>query len=212
MHPGGLGVLNARDVPCPEAGSVPCCAPLRRASSISPPAIGTERDASAGRGRAVLGCGTGPSRVVEALRQGRARAAQAAHALGAAAPPMARWHEPAGADERTARPSTVHGARTPPERGRCVAHRRSDGTTSPRARSRRPRARAAGMFERGDKREVYLAPAGAEAKTTPRRCPWDRGWSPRTVRPPQDHPACASRASSCLGGLGGCRAWGRVTP
>ena len=39
----------------------------------------------------------------------------------------------------------------------------------------------------------------AEAKTTPRRCPWDRGRSPRTARPPQDRPACTSRASSCLG-------------
>ena len=134
-----------------EAGSVPCCAPLRRASSISPPAIGSERDASAGRYGAVRACGAGPSRVVEALRPRRARAVQAAHAPGAAPPLMARWHEPAGSDERSARPSIVHGACTPPERGRCVAHRRSEGTMSPRARSRRPRARAAGMFERGDK-------------------------------------------------------------
>ena len=36
-------------------------------------------------------------------------------------------------------------------RGPSVAHRRSDGTTSPGGRSRRPRARAAGMFEMGDK-------------------------------------------------------------
>ena len=66
-------------------------------------------------------------------------------------PPTARWHEPAGTDERPARRPTVHGARTPPGGGPRVAHRHSDGTTSPRARSRRPRARAAGMFERGDK-------------------------------------------------------------
>ena len=78
-------------------------------------------------------CGAGPSRVVEALRQGRARAAQAAHALGAAAPPMAQLHEPAGADERQARRSTVHEACMPPERGRSVAHRRPDGTTAPEA-------------------------------------------------------------------------------
>ena len=39
----------------------------------------------------------------------------------------------------------------------------------------------------------------ADAKTTPRRCPWDRGRSQRTARPPQDRPACTSRASSCLG-------------
>ena len=132
----------------PEAGSVPCCAPLRRASPISPPAIGSERDASAGRRGAVHACGAGPSRVVEAVRPRRARAAQAAHAPGAAPPLMARWHEPAGSDERTARRSTVHGARTPPERGRCVAHRRSDDTTSPRAR----RARACCWYlSEGDK-------------------------------------------------------------
>ena len=53
-------------------------------------------------------------------------------------PPTARWHEPAGTDERPARRSTVHGARTPPGGGPRVAHRHSDGTTSPRARSRRP--------------------------------------------------------------------------
>ena len=88
-----------------EAGSVPGCAPLRRASSISPPAIGSERDVSAERCRAVVLGGAGSPRVVEAPRQRRARAAQAAHAPGAAAPPMALKHEPAGEDERSARPT-----------------------------------------------------------------------------------------------------------
>ena len=157
------GVARPRDAPgqsrrtqrarhaFPEAGSVPCQAAHSRASSTSPPAIGAERDASAGRGAAVRTCSAGPSRVVEALRQGCARAAQAAHVPWATASPMAQFHKHAGDNERTARPSTVHGACTPPEQGHCVAHRRSDGTTSPRARSRRPRARAAGMFEMGDK-------------------------------------------------------------
>ena len=67
------------------------------------------------------------------LRQRRARAAQAAHVPGSATQPTARWHEPAGADERPARHCTVHLARMPPERGRCVAQGRSDGTTAPEA-------------------------------------------------------------------------------
>ena len=136
----------------PEAGRVPCFAPLRRASSISPPAIGSERDASDGRCRAVVLGGAGSPRVVEALSQRRARAAQAAHAPGAAAPPMALRHEPAGADERSARPGCVRGARCSSRRGRSVAHWRSDGTTRPRGRSRRPRARAVGIFAGGDKK------------------------------------------------------------
>ena len=86
----------------PEAGSVPCAAAHSRASSFSPPAIGTERDASAGRCGAVWDCRNGRSRVVETLRQRRARATQAAQAPWAAAPSMALWHEPSGKDERPA--------------------------------------------------------------------------------------------------------------
>ena len=102
--PGGLGVPNARDtLALPEAGrGVPCHPLHRRASSTSPPAIGGDRVASAGRCGAVRACCAGPSRVVEALRQGRARAAQAAHVPRAAAPPTTRWHGPAGADEQPA--------------------------------------------------------------------------------------------------------------
>ncbi len=70
---------------------------------------------------------------MEALRQGRARAAQAAHVPWVAASPMAHYHEPAGTDEQPARRSTVHGACTPPKRCRWVAQGRSDGTTSARA-------------------------------------------------------------------------------
>ena len=70
---------------------------------------------------------------------------------------MAQLHEPAGADERQARRSTVHEACMPPGWGRSVAQGRSDGTTSPRGRSRRPRARAAGIFEKGDKQRLMRA-------------------------------------------------------
>ena len=45
-HPGSLGEHNA---PLPEDGSVPNTAAHASSSSISPPAIGTECDASAGR-------------------------------------------------------------------------------------------------------------------------------------------------------------------
>ena len=137
---------------------------------------------------------------MEALRQRRARVVQAAHVPRAAAPTRARCHEPVGADEQPARRSTVHGARKPPERGRRVAHGRSDGTTS--ARGRNPgRARAVGIFERGLTPGTF-APLCEEAKTAPRRCPQHRGQLPRTVRPPQDRPACTSRASSCTGAQG----------
>ena len=117
-HPGGLGVPNARDTPCPKPTVCPVPPRHRRASSTSPPAIGADRVASAGRRRVVRACGAGPSRVVEALRQGCARAAQAAHVPWATAPPMALRHEPAGEDEQPARRSIVHGACMPPERCR----------------------------------------------------------------------------------------------
>ena len=137
--------------PARSRQSAQLCAAAQGQPPSHRPAIGSERDASAERCRAVVLGGAEPSRVVESLRPRRARAVQAAQVPWAAASPMAQFHEPAGANERTARRSIVHGARTPPERGRCVAQGRSDGTTSPRARSRRPRARPAGMFEMGDK-------------------------------------------------------------
>ena len=162
-HPGGLGVLNARDTPCPKPAECPA---LRRCAGPAPPhrpAIGSERDASDGRCRAVVLGGAGSPRVVEALSQRRARAAQAAHAPGAAAPPMALRHEPAGADERSARPSASVERVRSSRRGRSVAHWRSDGTTRPRGRSRRPRGRAVGIFAGGDKtRMITRVPFEAE--------------------------------------------------
>ena len=67
-HPGGLGVLNARDAPCPKPAACPA---LRRCAGPAPshrPATGTERDASAERCGAVragrscwaIPCGGGP--------------------------------------------------------------------------------------------------------------------------------------------------------
>ena len=148
-HPVGLGVLNARDTPCPKPAECPA---VRRCAgpAPSPPCdrLGARRV-----GRAVQGGRAGrcwAPRVVEALSQRRARAAQAAHAPGAAAPPMALRHEPAGDDERSARPSASVepvATGTGPQR----RPRRSDGTTRPRGRSRRPRARAVGIFAGGDK-------------------------------------------------------------
>jgi len=124
----------------PYAGSVPCCAPLRRASSTSPPAMGGERNASAGRCGAVLVGRAGPSRAVEALRQGRARAAQAAHVPGAAAPPMALRHEPAGEDERPARrPASVERVA---HRDGAAASPKAARTARRRLESERPSARA----------------------------------------------------------------------
>ena len=48
-HPGDLGVHNARDTPSPKPAACPNPSAHSRASSTSPPAIDTERDASAGR-------------------------------------------------------------------------------------------------------------------------------------------------------------------
>ena len=148
----------------PEAGGVPCHPPYRRASSTSPPAMGADRDASAGRCRVVRACRAGPSRVAEALRQGCARAAQAAHVPRAAAPPMALRREPAGEDERPARRSSVRGAPSSSRRGRCVAHCRSDGTTPPGAGAPEARRRAVGIFARGNKTRMQIR-VGPEAET-----------------------------------------------
>ena len=74
----------------PEAGSVPYAAAHSSASSIAPPAPGTERNVSGGRCGTVPGGCAGQSHVVGALRQRRATAAQAARVPGAATPPMAQ--------------------------------------------------------------------------------------------------------------------------
>ena len=136
----------------PKAGSVPGCAPLRRASLhlTACDGWGTRRVGRAVQGRSCWAVVLG-HRVRRRLPpKGAHEPARAAHAPGAAAPPMALRREPAGEDERSARPPAAHGARKPPERGRCVAHSRSDDATSPRSRSRRPRARAVGIFAGGD--------------------------------------------------------------
>jgi hypothetical protein len=118
-----------RSLPEPEA----CPAPRRISVQARPHRLRSKRDATrlpgaAGRCGAVV-LGHGRARWPSAER--RARAAQAARVVGAAPPPMTPQHEAAGAVVRPARRSTVRGARTPPERGRCVAHWRSDGTRAP---------------------------------------------------------------------------------
>ena len=118
----------------PEAGSMPCAVAHSRASSISPPAIGTERDASAERCEAVRGCRAVRSRVVEVLYQRRARAAQAAHGPWAAAPPTALWHGSVAADRRP--------ARRPPSI-KYVSHRNGAAASPTGARTaRRPTRRS----------------------------------------------------------------------
>ena len=146
-EPGGLGRFGAargrtRTV---SAGTTRTTNPARSRQHALPPrrTAGSPRShrlrsvRSATREPGAAGpygaCGAGPSCGVKALRQGRARAAQAAHVPWVAASPMAHYHEPAGTDEQPARRSTVHGACTPPKRCRWVAQGRSDGTTSARA-------------------------------------------------------------------------------
>ena len=86
-----------------------------------------------------------------------------------------------------------------------VRHR-NGAAASPKAARRARRAPEAGAAAR--ERVLLVCLRGViksvlkvlrkEAKPTPRRCPWDRGQSSRIVRPPQDRPACTSRASPCL--------------
>ena len=118
-----------RSLPEPEA----CPAPRRISVQARPHRLRSKRDATrlpgaAGRCGAVV---LGHRRARWPSAERRARAAQAARVVGAAPPPMTPQHEAAGAVVRPARRSTVRGARTPPERGRCVAHWRSDGTRAP---------------------------------------------------------------------------------
>ena len=118
-----------RPLPEPEAGP----APRRISVQARPHRLRSKRDATrlpgaAGRCGAVV---LGHRRARWPSAERRARAAQAARVVGAAPPPMTPQHEAAGAVVRPARRSTVRGARTPPERGRCVAHWRSDGTRAP---------------------------------------------------------------------------------
>ena len=118
-----------RSLPEPEA----CPAPRRISVQARPHRLRSKRDATrlpgaAGRCGAVV---LGHRRARWPSAERRARAAQAARVVGAAPPPMTPQHEAAGAVVRPARGSTVRGARTPPERGRCVAHWRSDGTRAP---------------------------------------------------------------------------------
>ena len=161
----------------PKAGGVPCCAPLRRASSTSPPAMGADRDASAGRCGAVRGGRVGPSRVVAALRQGRARAVQAAHVPRAAAPPMALGHEPAEEDERPARrPASVERL---PHRDGAAASPTAARTARRRPEPERPRRDGAllvslrGVINRGCKAEW-----GPRQKPMPERPRYLLGPSP----------------------------------
>ena len=135
--------------PARSRQGVPCHPLHRRASSTSPPAIGGDRVASAGRCGAVRACRAGPSRVAEALRQGRSRAAQAAHVPRAAAPPTARWHGPAGADEQPARrPASVERVA---HRDGAAASPTAAGTARRRPEPERPRRdRALSVSLRGE--------------------------------------------------------------
>ena len=121
-EPGGLGRFGAargrtRTV---SAGTTRTTNPARSRQRALPPrrTAGSPRShrlrsvRSATREPGAAGpygaCGAGPSCGVKALRQGGARAAQAAHVPWAAASPTAQWYEPAGADERSAgRPASV---------------------------------------------------------------------------------------------------------
>ena len=90
--------------------------------------------------------------------------AQAAHVAGAAPPPMAQRHAPAGAVVRPARRSTVRGACMPPER--APASPTGARTARERHRPEQPRASACCWYvlEGGMKPEnsVFVPPAPPE--------------------------------------------------
>ena len=125
----------------PGAGSVSCPPAHISSSSTLPPAIGAERDASAGRGGGMRGGRARPTRARKARPQGRARGEPAAQVPWAAPQPMAVVRA-CWTDGRPARrPRGVHGARLSSRRGLRVAHGRSDGTmgtTGERSCARKP--------------------------------------------------------------------------
>ena len=116
-HPGSLGEHKARGEPC----SKPAACPTRRPTAVPAPphrlrwvGSATRRSGAAVRCEAVV-------RGHPMWWRPSAKGAHELHGLhtcqGLPRPPTARWHEPAGTDERPARRSTVHGARTPPGGG-----------------------------------------------------------------------------------------------
>ena len=150
-HPGGLGVLNARDTPCPKpAGrALPPASPqgqlnLTACDRRRPRRVGWAVRGGTGLSRRAIARGGGPPPRALTSCPGCTCASSCGATHGTEA--RACW----GRRATGATPS-VRGARCSSRRGRSVAHWRSDGTTRPRGRSRRPRARPRGMFERGDK-------------------------------------------------------------
>jgi len=113
----------------PEASSMPYTPAYSNASSTS----SLERDASAGRCGAVWDCRDGRSRVVEASFKGPQELHRLHECIALRRHP---WHSGTSLLEEDERP-----ARRPPsvervphrDGGRCVTHRRSDGTSPPQA-------------------------------------------------------------------------------
>jgi hypothetical protein len=146
-------------------------------------------------GRAVWGCRAGRSRVVEVLRQRRARAAQAAHVPRAAAPPEALWHGSVATDRRPARrppsvkyashrngaaasPPDARTARREPHTGAparegvllvCFTRGGEHGDETRRCRALLPRPRRAGRARAG-------APPGSTRASRPARTTRRTSW------------------------------------
>ena len=129
-HPGGLGVHNARDTPCPKPEACPAhrrtsvqARPYRLRSARN----ATRRPGAAGRWYCRVWssrAGAGPPLT------GTQELHKLHRCLWMRRNPW-QWHEPA---EPMGDRHDAHVASTepvPPERGRCVAHGRSDGTTAP---------------------------------------------------------------------------------
>jgi hypothetical protein len=177
----------------PGAGSVSCPPAHISSSSTLPPAIGAERDASAGRSGVVRGCRVWPSRAGAGPPLTGTQELHKLHrCLWMRLNPW-QWHEPA---EPMGDRHDAHVASTQSLSRRNGAAASPTGARTARRRHKAMRAargRVLLVSFRGGLNNNWC-------KMTPMRRPRDHGQSPRTVRPPRPHPTCTSRSyPSCLG-------------
>ena len=188
-HPSGLSVRNA---PCRSRkralppGAHQCQA---RPCRLRPVRKATRRPGAAGRRGAVA-----PGQCVQGRpAPPKARATHKLHKFPGVAPQPMAVARACWADGRPARrPRGVQGARHPPERAAASPPGARTARRPPQAASC-ARARAVGIFYRGDKKSTK-----SKQRATWR--PRDRGQSPRAMQWAWPHSACTSRSySSCLG-------------
>ena len=157
--PGGLGVRNARDTPCPKpaARALPPASPqgqlnLTACDRRRPRRVGWAVRGGTGLSRRAIARGGGPPPRALTSCPGCTCASSCGATHGTVA--RACWCRRAAG----ATPS-VRGARCSSRRGRCVAHCRWDGTPPPGAGAPEARPRAVGIFARGNKTSMERSAA-----------------------------------------------------